>query len=407
MIKMRIIGRTIHTISDNPAELFPDEPYKVAALKCALEIMNDCLDYIYDLMHSAYPHIFRPKIYLSSSEEINAVSSQKDIVVYTGLILTVISLINQKYTDAVLDKYDILKTLTRDEIRAGLRVYTWRFAVLHELFHIWHTHLLWINKYQFSVDGKVESKLRERESKTSPMVALEEKVTSGSSMLSEEDRQLLLTFQAIELDADSCALSMIINMLMRDTKVRLECGRIVNEEEYITAEVGLIMGAMATTFSLFDGNAGAKFELLKFDLDNMDHPIPAIRMYVAEEVADEMLWKYYPEKEKHFEIEKAWQRIVCDIEPYHQGKVDMGHVFYYTAYTEKAQRHLEKLRYRFNDMRETLEKMTLCALAEKMEDRDIEFDSRMVWFTDDGVSTRGWVNPATGKQYLGSGSAPS
>lgn len=75
----------------------------------------------------------------------------------------------------------------------------------------------------------------------------------------------------------------------------------------------------------------------------------------------------------------------------------MGRVFYYTAYTEKAQRHLEKLRFRLNDMRETLEKTTLCALAEKMEDEDMKFDSQLVWFTDEGVSTRGWINPATGK----------
>lgn len=129
----------------------------------------------------------------------------------------------------------------------------------------------------------------------------------------------------------------------------------------------------------------------------MTHPIPAIRMYVAEEVVDGMLWKYYPDQEKHFEIEKEWKHIVCDVEPYYKGKVDMGRVFYYTAYTEKAQRHLEKLRVRLNDMRETLENIALCALAEKMEDEDMKFDPQSVWFTDEGASTHGWINPATGE----------
>ena len=64
------------------------------------------------------------------------------------------------------------------------------------------------------------------------------------------------------------------------------------------------MGALATAFSLFDGNAGAKFELLKLNIESMTHPILAIRMYVAEEVVDGMLWKYYPDQAKHFEIEK-------------------------------------------------------------------------------------------------------
>ena len=252
-----------------------------------------------------------------------------------------------------------------------------------------NSHLAWINKYTINTCGEVETKtVADTEQKYNEEIF--EKVCSDAlSIVSEEDKQRLLTYQAIELDADTCALSMIINMLMEDAQVRSERGLITNKEEYITAEIGLIMGAMATVFSLFDGNAGAKFELLKNNLDIMDHPIPAIRMYVAEEVADGVLWNYYPEKEEHFQIKKAWQRIVCNVEPYYDGKVDLGHVFYYTAYTEKAQKHLEKLRYHFNNMRETLEKITLCRLSEKMEDEDIRFDPQMVLFTDDGVSTRG------------------
>lgn len=397
MLEMRNIMGENHIISENPLELFPKEPYTVAALKSALEIMNDCVDYIYGLVCTSNPKTFRPKIYLSTSNEINAVAMQKDIIVYAGLVYNAIKLINEKYTDEVLDKYEILKTLSKEEIRSGFRVYTWRFIVLHELFHIWHSHLAWINKYKFNAGGVVETKIAADTEKNLDEEIFEKVSSDVLSIVSEEDKQRLLTHQAIELDADTCALSMIINMLMKDAQTRSERGLITNKEEYITAEIGLIMGAMATVFSLFDGNAGAKFELLKNDLGIMDHPIPAIRMYVAEEVADGMLWNYYPEKEKHFQVEKAWQHVVCDVEPYYDGEVDMGHVFYYTAYTEKAQKHLEKLRYHFNDMRETLEKIALCTLAEKMEDEDIKFDPQMVWFTDDGVSTRGWINPATGE----------
>lgn len=395
MLEIRNIMGENHIISDDPSELFSKNVYKIAALKSALEIINDCMDYIYDLVCSSYPEVFKPKIYLSASNEINAVSTQKDIIVYTGLVYNVIKLINEKYTDDVLDKYEILKILSKDEIRSGLCVYVWRFILLHELFHIWHSHLAWLYKYKINADGEIEI-MADTERNHNKGI-LEEMGADALNIVSEEERQLLLTHQAMELDADTCALSMIINMLMEDTHARSKCGVITSEEEYITAEIGLIMGAMATIFSLFDGNAGAKFELLKKDLDNMDHPISAIRMYVAEEVVDGMLWKYYPEAEKHFEIEKAWQHIVCDIEPYYEGEVDMGRVFYYTAHTEKAQKHLEKLRKHFNSIRETLEKITLYALAEKMEDEDIRFNPQTVWFTDDGVSTQGWINPATGK----------
>lgn len=397
MLESREITGKFYEVSENPSELFPQEPYKAEALKCALEMMNDCVDFIYEQVHLSNPKTFKPKIYFSMSDEINAVSMQREIIVHAGLVFSVIKLIDEKYTDEVLDKYEIVKSLSKKEIRAGLRVYTWRFIVLHELIHIWHSHLAWLNKYKINAAGNIETKIAEDKGNNDKQEIGEKVNINVLNIASEEVRQLLLTYQAIELDADTCALSMLINMLMKDTCTRKERGYITNEDEYITAEIGLIMGAMATIFSLFDGNAGAKFELLKSDLDNMDHPIPAIRMYVAEEVADGMLWKYYPDKEKHFAIEKAWQHIVCDIEPYYEGEVDMGRVFYYTAYTEKAQRHLEKLRFHFNTMRETLEKLTLYILAEKMEDEDIKFDSQMVWFTDTGVSTRGWINPATGE----------
>ena len=398
MIQRKFIGSEIHIVSEKPEELLPRDPYKAAALKCAAELMNDCLDNIYEIMHPAYSKTFRPQLYISSSDEINAVAiGSNEIVIYAGLIFKVIELIEQKYTDDILNEYDILKPTSKDEIRAGIRVYTWRFIVLHELFHIWHAHGVWRSRYHFNENGKVENNINENEMIDSQVTILDEMTLRKTFVLTEKEKQVYLTRQAMELDADSCAFSTIINMLMRDARARTEQGCIENEDEYIVAEVGLIMGALATAFSFFDGNAGAKFELLKLNLESMTHPIPAIRMYVAEEVVDGMLWKYYPDQAKHFEIEKEWKHIVCDIEPYYKGKVDMGRVFYYTAYTEKAQRHLEKLRFRLNDMRETLKKTTLCALAEKMEDEDVKFDPQSVWFTDEGVSKRGWINPATGE----------
>ena len=398
MLQAQQVGGIIHIVSEKPEELFPCDPYKAAALKCAAELMNDCMDNIYEIMHQVYPKTFRPQLYISSSKEINAVAIGRcEIVVYAGLIFKVIELIDQKYTDDILNEYDILKPISKDEVRAGIRVYTWRFIVLHELFHIWHAHSVWRSKYHFNENGKVENNINENEVIDAQVTILDEIVLQKRLELTEKEKQAYITRQAMELDADSCAISMIINMLMRDARARLEQEIVEDEEKYITAEVGLIMGALATAFSLFDGNAGAKFELLKVNLESMTHPIPAIRMYVAEEVVDGMLWKYYPDQEKHFEIEKEWKHIVCDVEPYYKGKVDMGRVFYYTAYTEKAQRHLEKLRVRLNDMRETLENTALCALAEKMEDEDMKFDPQSVWFTDEGASTHGWINPATGE----------
>lgn len=53
----------------------------------------------------AYPKTFRPQLYISSSKEINAVAiGNGEIVIYAGLIFKVIELIEQKYTDDILNE---------------------------------------------------------------------------------------------------------------------------------------------------------------------------------------------------------------------------------------------------------------------------------------------------------------
>ena len=397
MSKPVMINGVIHTVSKDASELFPTDTAKEAAVASALEMMNDCLDYIYNWVKSIHSGVFCPELYASASKAVNACARDKCIYIYSGLVMEVVDVIENKYTEEVLDKYSILKSLDRPQILAGLRVYTWRYVVLHELFHLWHSHLDWKKRYRFVDDRKIVAWLAEDSFSESEEVMEEAVSYIKNGTVSPEFRQLRITQQALELDADCCAISMMINMLMRDADARFSQGMIRDKKGYIISQIGLMMGALSTAFSIFDGNAGAQFEILKEDLDYMSHPIPAIRMYVAEEVADAMLCKYYPDRNESFEIEKEWLHIVCDVEPYYEGKVDMGRVFYFTAYTERAQKHLAKLRYRLKDMRSSLESLVVYPLAEEMEDENIEYDSQVIRFSDGGISLRGWINPATGK----------
>lgn len=398
MLKQTIINKKVHTISKDASKLFPDDQSKAGAIASALEMMNDCLDYFYGLVKPIHKNVFRPELYASTSAEVNACARDKYIFIYSGLVMKVVNVIENKYTDEVLDKYSILKSLNRSQILSGLRVYTWRYIALHELFHLWHSHAEWRKKYRFVEDRRITTWLPSDQQFSGFKEIIEETVSyANSGTVSSEIKQLYITQQALELDSDCCAISMMINMLMRDADARFSQGMIKDKKEYIVSEIGLMMGALATVFSIFDGNAGAQFEILKQDLDCMSHPIPAIRMYVAEDVADAMLWKYYPDRNERFEIEKEWQHIVCDIEPYYEGEIDMGRVFYFTAYTERAQKHLAKLRYRLKDMHRSLESLVVYPLAEEMADEDIEYDSQVIRFSDEGISLKGWINPATGK----------
>ena len=109
-----------------------------------------------------------------------------------------------------------------------------------------------------------------------------------------------MTQQALELDADSSAFCMLVNMLMRDTKQR---GLYVEQRNsYIKNEIGFLMAALASAYSLFDNRSGARFEILK-SLKECGHPIPAIRMYYAEEIVEGSLKRFF-ESEEEFEASR-------------------------------------------------------------------------------------------------------
>ena len=55
----------------------------------------------------------------------------------------------------------------------------------------------------------------------SQVTLLDEIVLRKTSAPTEKEKQVYFTRQAMEFDADSCAFSMIINMLMMDARARL------------------------------------------------------------------------------------------------------------------------------------------------------------------------------------------
>ena len=78
--------------------------------------------------------------------------------------------------------------------------------VLHELFHIWHAHSVWRSKYHFNENGKVENNINENEVIDAQVTILDEIVLQKRLELTEKEKQAYITRQAMELDADSCAI---------------------------------------------------------------------------------------------------------------------------------------------------------------------------------------------------------
>lgn len=405
MIQTITINKVDYRISKDPKDFFTDNPISQRKCFVAIDMMEDCLDYIYNLMKPHYPNVFKPELFISDSNLVNAFAVKgKSIVICSGLIFQHANLIEQKYTPQLLKKYNVFQGIPHEYVLSGLRVYFWRYVILHELYHIWNKHSLWKKIYEFNEAGKIVQRIQIPTGMDLTKFFLQtlensfetEHVLTNSKSTNNIEIQKKLTQQAIELDADSSAICMIINMLMRDLSAR-----VISEDDkttYIRNEIGFILAALAAAFSLFDGNAGAKFEKLS-NLEDRTHPLPSIRMFYAEEIADGCLSHYFPDWNELAEIESEWQKIVCDVEADHIGQVDMGQVFYYTAYTEKAQKHLCKLKQRMTDMHDTIMPLVLANYSEKMDEEDIAFSEDFVWFDENGKSTKNWVNPATGTNY--------
>ena len=385
-----------YRLSTDAKDFFHDDRVKQGNAAVALDLMNNCLDTIYDLVKPHYPKAFRPKLYLSEKNEANAMAvGGKYIIVCSELIFSAIELINQRYTKEVLERYGLLKDYSPEKVRSCLRVYIWRYVVLHELYHIWNGHSAWKSKYKFDKNGKIVERIVEGiEDTIIPFESERAADCVKARVPREELAEYKITQQALEIDADSSAVCMLVNLLMYDIKSK----GVSDSEEYIKYHMALIMGALATAFCLFDNNAGANFSKLS-QLSIWDHPLPSIRMVYAEEIADACLHEYSSEETQLRELESEWQKMVCDVEPDHNGEVDMGQVFYFTAYTEAAQRHLCRLKHRITDMYDSLQPFQLANSADKLDENDMEFMPEFVWFADDGRSLRGWTNPATGSDY--------
>lgn len=405
MIKNIITDKGTYSISKDPQDFFNDNFIIQYKCRVALDIMEDCLDYIYKLMKPHYPKVFKPELYISDSKECNAIAFQgKDIIIFAGLILHQADYIEQKYTPEILRKYKVFQSIPHEKILSALRVYFWRYVILHELYHIWNKHSLWKKIYEFDEVGRLIQKIKIPAGTDITTYCIQltknssesEQVLSITKSYNEIEKQRYLTQQALELDADSSAICMIINMMMKDMPVRGISE--FNKKSYICNEIGFIVSALATAFSLFDGNAGAKFESLS-NLEDRTHPLPSIRMLYAEEIAHECLSNYFADWDTLMELESEWQKVICDVEADFNGQVDMGQVFYYTAYTEKAQKHLCQLKHRMTDIHDTMAPLVLANFSEKLTEQDMEYLPSFVWFTEDGKSINNWVNPATGVNY--------
>ena len=78
------------------------------------------------------------------------------------------------------------------------------------------------------------------------------------------------------------------------------------------------------------------------------------------------------------------------------GNKDSWNIYFYVAYTRASQSHVINIRKRFNKMYDSLCRLSEGFRLSPFVEEDLETSSYGVWFDDNGISLRGWINPITG-----------
>lgn len=61
-----------YSVSQTGMEFFTGDAVRHANVLITLDIMQNCLDTIYSLVHNHYPNAIKPDLFVSDSDEVNA-----------------------------------------------------------------------------------------------------------------------------------------------------------------------------------------------------------------------------------------------------------------------------------------------------------------------------------------------
>lgn len=383
MIEELIIDAELHKITKDPERDLYLHHNRHLIIEAYAEFVRT-IDAIYDLLHPSYSTVVKPDIYVEERSDINAFACIcNKIVIYTGLITEISNCVNKRYSVEQINKYNLLKGLNPDEIQKWILVYTWRFIVLHELYHIWHGHLEWISTYCYDGTGNLIRK-------NIPTHLIQEaSVLADSDEADVETIENNIADQSIEMDADLSACCMIINMLVQNMSQQYSAEEVSNQLLYMKYHTTFLLCGMYTTFSVFDENSGAQFWKLS-KLDHSDHPIPALRIIYIEDAINSMLFQWFKNVSSVSVIEEEWNKVAVDLEADNGTNEDWQNNFSFPAYSKAGMQHIGKLKRRFNEMYDSLKLLSKANMLSKFTDEDISSLEEFVYFTENGESLRGW-----------------
>ena len=323
-----------------------------------------------------------------------------------------------QYIDGCCVKDELVETLEKTPIGTEFQMlvnpknnYILELIVAHELTHIWHCHKLWksaVLRTRGATASHIEDEI------LSEMVCLEknysEQYEDGTltdieafsidrgHIICESVADKNFIQQILEIDADCCAMCIVIANLQKEMepiaiaynsdpeKSKNKIRAIISCHSYL---LGLIAGAAGLMCGFFDSQrTGATFERLSYLLSS-DHPIPAVRFFKMNvtlndnDIAEMLL--------------SSTDAFSVDIFMHKDHVMDLKNCFWAPVQTREAQEFITLLEKGWNLIHDSLQSFALLEIPGKLSAEDLVIPDRLVWFDGDGNAIRkSWGNYLNG-----------
>lgn len=370
-----------YDIADSSKELSCLGSEERMALDHAKQLSSGAYQSAYQELHRKGDNLEIPDLLVSDSPEFNFIAANinktneylQPVICY-GLVGQLQEEIIRRYPDE------------SNAIQNSAFEYGIKFLALHELFHLWHGHNRWETNYYFVGEDQIkQGDGRALYLQYKPLVfSLND---NDKELIRKNEEKFLLvanyhrSHQALEADADRAAIKLLINDILNGL-----AGKNIQEKK---AYVGLcctgLITAVLTVNNIFHHNRHRKytFASLPRDMAEIDHPIPAIRFYMVQNVIFTAVEKQIKDRViRQIAIDRMAKVIedeykICE-------RAGEKYPFFALAYCNIGQRHVLNLRMRYNQILPTLQQCANCRLEKAYSACDFKIQTEDIRYSDSG-----------------------
>lgn len=376
----------------------------------ALDGLNGFLDDTYNAYKNHFPKVTRPILYVYLREDdvanINAFTEGKDIYLSVASMIGMESYIKERLNTPKFNGEDLVPEHLRATTHIRIYNYILELIVAHELTHIWHSHKRWKDAVLRSdgvsgvhIEDDIFSEkiiIADADYSGAAEVNIAEIVTisieNGYLVCKSEADQNYIQ-QILEIDADCCAMSIVIANLQKEMdsilktyvndpeKGETKFRAIVSCHRYL---LGLITGAAGLMCGFFDGQrTEASFEKLSILLDE-NHPIPAIRFFKMNLTMNEMICTIFKDPDVAELLLSGTDAFSVDIFMHRDHTMNIKNCFWAPVQTKEAQNFIVLLEKGWNKIHDSLQSFALIDIPSKFSAEDLLIPDNLVWFDKHG-----------------------